>query len=114
MNFMQIIYFSPLNNLHKFRENEIVDFWQINDKTIKANKHLRRNSSNKFFNWEISALIKRKKKSVTDLPPLYFKGAKVDSIKKRVIYLIEIFKKQLVVMFYNFSQGLCFIQNTNI
>ena len=97
MNFMQNIYFSPLNNLHKFRENEIVNFWQIND------------------NWDISALIKRKeKKSVTDLPPLYFKGAKVDSIKKRVIYLIEIFKKQLVVMFYNFSQGLCFIQNTNI
>ena len=51
---------------------------------------------------------------ITDFPPLYLKGAKVDSIKKRVIYLIEIFKKQLVVMFYNFSQGLCFIQNTNI
>ena len=116
MNLIQIIYFSPLNNLHKIRVNEIVNFWQTNDKTIKTNKHWRRNSSNKFFNWEISALVKKKKKkkSVTDFPPLYLKGAKVDSIKKRVIYLIEIFKKQLVVMFCNFSQGLCLIPNTNI
>ena len=111
MNLIQIIYFSPLNNLHKIRVNEIVNFWQTNDKTIKTNKHWRRNSSNKFFNWEISALVK---KSVSDFPSLYLKGAKVDSIKKRVIYLIEIFKKQLVVMFYNFSQGLCLIPNTNI
>ena len=94
MNLIQIIYFSPLNNLHKIRVNEIVNFWQTNDKTIKTNKHWRRNSSNKFFNWEISALvIKRGNKSVTDLPLLYFKGAKVDSIKKRILYLIEISKK---------------------
>ena len=87
MNLIQIIYFSPLNNLHKIRVNEIVNFWQTNDKTIKTNKHWRRNSSNKFFNWEISALVKKKKKKkkkkVSQIfPPYILRGQKWTVSKK--------------------------------